>query len=159
MLTYIAIMMKENNINNVKCIGIDINNNAVNMTMKTAEKNNVDIDVKCCDFNDDYIQQYENSIDILIFNPPYVPTPDEELGSNGIEAAWAGGTNGRIVIDNFLPIVSKLLSSNGRFYLVVVEENKPKQIIKEMEKYYLNGEIVLKRKAINEGLQIIRFKR
>ena len=31
---------------------------------------------------------------VLLFNPPYVPTGPEELHSSGIEAAWAGGTDG-----------------------------------------------------------------
>lgn len=40
-----------------------------------------------------------------IFNPPYVPTPDEELHRDGIARAWAGGKHGRAVIDRFLPLV------------------------------------------------------
>lgn len=42
-----------------------------------------------------------------VFNPPYVPTPTEEIGRRGIAQAWAGGPQGRVIIDQFLPKVSK----------------------------------------------------
>ena len=42
---------------------------------------------------------------VQIFNPPYVPTPDEELARTDIARAWAGGNRGRAIIDKFLPQV------------------------------------------------------
>lgn len=57
---------------------------------------------------------------MLIFNPPYVPTPADEVGGTGIEAAWAGGRNGRVVIDRFLPLVKVqyIMNSLGEIFIV-----------------------------------------
>ena len=47
------------------------------------------------------------TIDIIVFNPPYVATEKEELDNaqtkKGIEAAWAGGEHGIQVLLEFLP--------------------------------------------------------
>jgi release factor glutamine methyltransferase len=64
-------------------------------------------------------------VDMLLFNPPYVVTPDEEVERKDIAAAWAGGKDGRLVIDRLLPIIPTLLSDGGVAYMVVIPENKP----------------------------------
>lgn len=69
-------------------------------------------------------------------------TPSEEVGSHSIEAAWAGGIDGREVIDEFLPHVKLLLSPCGIFYMVVVDENKPLDIIEIMRRDHgLDGSV------------------
>ena len=52
----------------------------------------------------------EASLAGQIFNPPYVPTPDEEVKLPGIARAWAGGMRGRVVIDRILPQVQSKLA-------------------------------------------------
>jgi release factor glutamine methyltransferase len=50
-------------------------------------------------------KRLQGGIDVLLFNPPYVPSESSEIRSHGIEAAWAGGARGREVIDRFIPLV------------------------------------------------------
>ncbi len=45
-------------------------------------------------------------IDVLLFNPPYVPSEHTDISTKlvtGIDAAWAGGKRGREVLDRLLP--------------------------------------------------------
>ncbi|XP_068575380.1 methyltransferase N6AMT1-like [Cebidichthys violaceus] len=97
-------------------------------------------------------------VDVLLFNPPYVVTPSEEVGSSGIEAAWAGGERGREVTDRFLPVVAQLLSSKGLFYLVTIAENEPEEIIRFLGKCGLRGETSTSTRAGNERLSVLRFQ-
>ncbi|KAF6120514.1 N-6 adenine-specific DNA methyltransferase 1 [Phyllostomus discolor] len=99
----------------------------------------------------------KEKVDLLVFNPPYVVTPSEEVGSHGIEAAWAGGRNGREVMDRFFPVVPDLLSPRGLFYLVTIKENNPEEILRTMRMKGLQGTAALSRRAGREMLSVLRF--
>ena len=60
------------------------------------------VDVINTDFVSGCEDFFGNAVDLLVFNPPSVPTPNDEVGGTGISAAWAGGEDGRVVIDRFL---------------------------------------------------------
>ena len=80
----------------------DINPDAVALTRRTAEYNGVEVECVQTSFCDALVDKLASRVDVLIFNPPYVPTDSEEVQGNGIEAAWAGGIDGREVIDKFI---------------------------------------------------------
>ncbi|KAG0246916.1 HemK methyltransferase member 2 [Mortierella sp. GBA43] len=110
-------------------------------------------------FADGLLPRLEQQIDLLYFNPPYVLTPSEEVGSHSVVASWAGGIDGREVIDKFLPLVKNLLSPKGVFYLVVVNENKPDDIRDIMKKDGFDSSVVKTRLAGREKLLILKFVR
>jgi release factor glutamine methyltransferase len=63
--------------------------------------------------------------DLILFNPPYVPTSQEELSeatSSGdvIKRAWCGGPRGRVVLDRFLKQLPRWLRPGGGKALVVL---------------------------------------
>ncbi|MCS7115267.1 MAG: class I SAM-dependent methyltransferase [Nitrososphaerota archaeon] len=55
--------------------------------------------------------------DVILFNTPYLPI-DLSEGQNWIEKAWAGGTNGRAVLDRFLNDFPVYLKDDGRVLLM-----------------------------------------
>lgn len=83
------------------------------------------VDILVTDLVSGLLPRLRGAVDFLIFNPPYVPTPDEEVERGGIAAAWAGGYRGRKVIDRVLPLVPELLSPQGQFLMVTVPDNDP----------------------------------
>ncbi|XP_066115686.1 methyltransferase N6AMT1 isoform X2 [Saccopteryx bilineata] len=103
----------------------DINPEAAACTLETARCNRVHLQPVITDLVKGLLPRLKEKVDLLVFNPPYVVTPPEEVGSHGIQAAWAGGRNGREVMDRFFPLVPDLLSPRGLFYLVTTKENNP----------------------------------
>ena len=149
-------MMKQRN-NNCIFFATDINPRATLATKQTGLHNSVGvIDVIRTDLVSSLSHQLAFKVDILLFNPPYVPTPEEEIGGDGISAAWAGGKDGRVVIDRFLPMVKDLLAPHkGRLYLVLVKENRPAEIASYFQNQGMTAQIINSRKARNERLSIM----
>jgi release factor glutamine methyltransferase len=139
-----------------KVLAVDVNAAACDLTKRTAEANEQRVDVMRGDLCG---ALRSRSVDALVFNPPYVPTADEEVGGGGIEASWAGGLRGRRVLDRLLPHVARVLAPAGRFYVVCVAENDPASIVSYLRERGLNGETVLRRRARNEALSVLRFVR
>lgn len=142
----------------------DINPHAATCTARTGSQNKVPLEPLVASFARPLTSRLEHSIDILVFNPPYVPTYDEEMEAAqedaGISGSWAGGADGMQVTDAFLRQVDGLLSPRGRFYLVAVKQNNVPRVREFMlETFSLQSEIVLQRRAGREYLFVLRFVR
>lgn len=122
------------------------------------------------------MSRLHHKVDILLFNPPYVPTSEDEADhgqlsqqptyisspstKGPIASAWAGGEDGMQVTNIFLDHVENLLSPRGRFYLVAVARNNIPKIREEMRLHYgLESDVVVQRRAGREHLSVIRFMR
>eukprot|EP00041_Stephanoeca_diplocostata_P021820 m.515444 g.515444 ORF g.515444 m.515444 type:complete len:97 (-) comp21922_c0_seq14:1415-1705(-) len=83
-----------------------------------------------------------------------------QVGSSGIEASWAGGIDGREVIDRFFKVVPTLLTpKTGRLYLVVIDQNLKSGTTEDITAA-LPGyrcEVVKARRAGPERLKILRY--
>lgn len=116
-------------------IGSDLNLKALK---KQKEGNLVRMDLLNC------IRQ--DLIDIIIFNPPYV------LNSNC--SIIGGGVDGCAIINRFI----KEIECNI-FYLLVIEANKPKEIIKKIEAKGYTVQIKKIRKILGETIFILKGKK
>lgn len=79
----------------------------------------------------------DEKFDVIIFNPPYVATPLEELENaqklKGIEASWAGGVDGIQVLREFFYQAINHLSDLGCIYILMISDNVP--FLNEIDKF------------------------
>lgn len=152
-ITALAMALKKHNIH---FIAIDINPDACRATKRTSLINSVDIDV--IQMNLLNCIQIQCTFDIILFNPPYVVTECEEIVDDRlIFKTWAGGKNGRQVMEQIFTTIPKILSDVGLFYLVVIKENDPEYILSIFKNLNMFGEIVHERKIRGEHLYVLRF--
>lgn len=108
-------------------------------------------------------------LDVLIFNPPYVPTSLEELvkattpdlrdDTPWLCAAWSGGPRGRLVVDRVLAVLHMLLAEGGRAYIIALEENDIPDMI-SMAAACSGGAVtgaVVASRFTGEHLRVVRF--
>ncbi|CAA0382293.1 unnamed protein product [Arabidopsis thaliana] len=153
------ILLLQNEVPGVHYLAIDTNPIATRVTKETLEAHGVNADVICADLATGLEKRLAGSVDVIVVNPPYVPTPEYEVGMEGIASAWAGGENGRTVIDKILPVVDLLLSEKGWFYLVTLTSNFPAEICLMMRKKGYASRIVVQRSTEEENLVILKFWR
>ncbi|CAK0786018.1 hypothetical protein CVIRNUC_009231 [Coccomyxa viridis] len=134
----------------------DISSAALEATQETLVAHGVaDVELIQGDLLKPLIPRFQHQVDLLIFNPPYVPTPDDELTRTDIARAWAGGNRGRAIIDKFLPQVKEVLSPRGFMYMVTVTDNRPEDILQLLSNDDIEGKVILERAADEEALRIL----
>ncbi|OII77489.1 hypothetical protein cand_016490 [Cryptosporidium andersoni] len=164
----------------------DINKSAINLAKRTITHNNISsgtefINMELFDsFRNINRSKLNNGIlDLIIFNPPYVPCLEDELiqlrKQCNIDVAWAGGLNGLEVINRFLfgkdnlyktkldevICLYNILSYGGLCYLLLEGRNKPIDIINllRQNKNYIgwNIDIINEKKISGEHLYIVKL--
>ena len=139
-------------------LAVDINFDACKATKNTAMLNSVEVDAVRMDLSS--CIRGNHGFDLVVFNPPYVVTSDKEISDERhLFKAWAGGTNGRKVMERLFPKIPDILSDTGTFYLLAIKENDPEHILRIFKGLSMTGEIVAERKIRGEHLYILRFKK
>ncbi|MFZ0441380.1 MAG: HemK2/MTQ2 family protein methyltransferase, partial [Methanobacterium sp.] len=79
------------------------------------EINLASVDIR---FGDLFDPVDDEKFDLILFNTPYLPTEDEELIEDELEAAWNGGKDGRLVINRFIEDLLDHINTGGCVQLV-----------------------------------------
>ena len=90
-------------------VGIDINPFAA----RCSKENGIEV------IRGDLLSCITGEFDLIIFNPPYLPTNEMERTKDWINAALDGGYDGRSIIKRFLNEAGNCLSNNGKILLLI----------------------------------------
>jgi len=145
-------------------IATDINAAACKTTRKCADFHQQEgIQIVRTNLAESLVDRLKNCVDLLIFNPPYVPTELSEIESatnNQLCLSWAGGQDGRRTTDVFLrQYVPQLLSKpHGVAYLVAIEANNIEALQGLLlTDHGIDGSVIMRRRAGIESLSVIKY--
>ncbi|KAG8908525.1 hypothetical protein FRB99_005885 [Tulasnella sp. 403] len=110
-------------------LATDINARATEATARTGERNQIPISPVLTSLCDGLQNRLAHRVDVLLFNPPYVPTSrDESLvaqGGRDIAGAWAGGMDGMEVTDMLLERVGAFFIFNQKGEVLISRLYRP----------------------------------
>ncbi|RSL39206.1 hypothetical protein CEP53_014234 [Fusarium sp. AF-6] len=145
---------------NILTAGVDMNAFACRATVGTvgkAESDNVDthgLYLGSC-MGDLVSPWREGSVDVLIFNPPYVPTPEmparpESFAADDLAVSvkpsfdddsyllalsYAGGLDGMETTDRLIEGLPQVLSRRGCAYILLCAQNKPEDVKRRIQEF------------------------
>lgn len=174
----IAALAKYLNYQSNGFFAVDINKFACGATQRTSRANGVNVEV----VNMDLLTAFKpNSIDLLIFNPPYVPTEADDASnipeqqkiydkdaeavykSGGDDKllikSWAGGADGCEIINKVIFSLKHILAPGGTFYLLIIKDNNPEKIRKDLRNLGYKAEPIIDRKIRGEHLIVLKIEK
>ncbi len=138
-----------------KVLGADINPEAVRAAKENAQANGLQATFILSDLFSDIGGRF----DVILFNPPYLPTSDDERLEGDINRAFDGGADGRAVLDRFLDGFEKHLKPDGTLFLVQSSLNGLDQTISVLEDKGFRAEAVEKYGFFFEKLCLLRARK
>lgn len=93
--------------------------------------------------------------DLILFNTPYLPTSEEEMVDDELDAAWDGGEDGRKVIDQFLEGLKDHLKPSGRVQLVQSSLSNVEHTLKKLDEMGFDASVTAREKFFFEEVVVI----
>jgi release factor glutamine methyltransferase len=121
----------------------DISEDAVQCAQRNAVHAGVDVDVRLGAFSNALA---EGPYDVVVSNPPYVPTPsavDLTIPADADPAwSWDGGDDGRSIVDPLCAMAPALLADGGTMLLVQSEFTGVEESLEALRAGGLTADVV-----------------
>jgi len=132
----------------LRMVGVDINPDAC------RQASDVGVPV----VRGDMFEPFRSDVfDVVLCNPPYLPTPPEQEWDDWMERALSGGEDGRAVVDPFLDGVGRVLRDSGHALLLISTLTGPEAVREFAAERGLDSTIVAEEAHPFEKLLVVRF--
>jgi len=128
-------------------VATDINPNAV----FCAQEKGLDV------VRNDLCSGLRDIFDLILFNPPYLPTQPDERIDDWLEYALDGGATGRSVIERFADGVCEVLAPDGRILLLVSSLTGLCEVRELFTRRGFIAEVVREQIVEDETLSVLRI--
>jgi release factor glutamine methyltransferase len=139
-------------------VAVDINPYAIECAIKNEEMNGARERIEFR--HGDLFQPIKPNehFSLILFNAPYLPSePDEE--KSWVGKAWAGGSNGRKVIDRFVMDTPNFLAAGGKIQLVQSSLSDVNRTIQMFSERNLQAMVVAQVKVAFERIVLVEARR
>ena len=140
-----------------RVVAVDVNPYAIECAIKNAEAHGVKdvIEFRRGDLFQS-IKPHER-FSLILFNSPYLPSePDEE--KSWIGKAWAGGPDGRNVIDRFILDAPNFLADGGKIQLVQSTLSDVDRTIQMFKERNMQATVAAQVKVAFESIVLVEAK-
>jgi release factor glutamine methyltransferase len=105
----------------------------------------------------DLFQGLRGRFDLVLFNPPYLPTAEEERAEGWINFALDGGPDGRKTILRFLGDLKDHLHPGGRALLLISSLSGLEEVLRISCEAGLSAQVVSSKRYFFERLMVLKL--
>jgi release factor glutamine methyltransferase len=111
---------------------------------------------RCAKANGIKPEKPEKRFDLILFNPPYLPTSKDEKVPGWLNYAFDGGISGRETLDMFLDEVKDYLKPGGKILVLISSITGLEAVKEKMKGMGFKVDIVERKKVSFEELMVVK---